>query len=385
MNPPFSPGTNASSPGARIVAWGAPALGFLGPWLAGGLGWKGALVGAACALGIAGLRRAFPPSAAAPGAAFDPGPLRVAPAAPAAAPQLEKVAGVVVPIWAGQTAQARSEMEHAVVALTGRFTAMQSNLRDALHASGLESNRSLLSTIESGAGALAAVIQDLKEGAHARAAVLDRIQDLAAITHELQEMSEEVAAIAKQTNLLALNAAIEAAHARDLGRGFAVVADEVRKLSMRSGTTGTAITEKVAGVNASLLDAIRQTETFARNDTEMIRRAEGTIHRVVEEFQSGAADLSESAQRFEGVGVRVSEDISGSLVHFQFQDRVGQILQNVIADMEKFSHRLEHHPDRLELDSWLAELERSYTTAEQQAIHRGEQAESAGDSEITFF
>ena len=234
-------------------------------------------------------------------------------------------------------------------------------------------------------GALAAVIQDLKEGAHARAAVLDRIQDLAAITHELQEMSEEVAAIAKQTNLLALNAAIEAAHARDLGRGFAVVADEVRKLSMRSGTTGTAITEKVAGVNASLLDAIRQTETFARNDTEMIRRAEGTIHRVVEEFQSGAADLSESAQRFEGVGVRVSEDISSSLVHFQFQDRVGQILQNVIADMEKFSHRLEHHPDRLELDSWLAELERSYTTAEQQAIHRGEQAESAGDSEITFF
>ena len=276
-------------------------------------------------------------------------------------------------------------MEDAVTSLTGRFSAMQRNLREALQATGLESNRTLQSTIEAGAGALAGVIKDLDEAARARATVLDKIQDLAAITEQLQEMSEEVASIATQTNLLALNAAIEAAHAQGLGRGFAVVADEVRKLSMRSGATGNAITSKVAWVNQALVDALRATQTFAQRDTEMIRRAERTINGVVKDFQAGASALSESAHRFEGVGSRLGDEISGTLVHLQFQDRVGQILQSVVADMEKFSHRLEHHPSSLEVDQWLAELERTYTTTEQQAVHRGEQARQSTASDITFF
>ena len=112
-----------------------------------------------------------------------------------------------------------------------------------------------------------------------------------------------------------------------------------------------------------LLDGNLEVDGLEAGNHAVDARAE-----IVGQFQAGAADLAESAHRFEGVGVRVSEDISGSLVHFQFQDRVGQILQNVIADMEKFAHRLEHHPDRMELEDWLADLERTYTTAEQQAI-----------------
>ena len=50
----------------------------------------------------------------------------------ASTPPLERVARAVVPLWTGQTTLARSEMEDAITALTGRFSAMQLNLREAV-------------------------------------------------------------------------------------------------------------------------------------------------------------------------------------------------------------------------------------------------------------
>jgi len=381
--------TASSSPLRQgFERFGLPALAFLAAWAASGFGWLGAGLGLVPALLILLLGRSRARAGSSGPSSTPVSAQMMAPQArepePSAA-DLERVASRIVPLWAGQTAQARAQMEDAVTSLAGRFAGMQANLRAALQATGLESNRSLQSTIEAGAGALAGVIKDLEEAARARGAVLDKIQDLAAITEQLQEMSEEVAAIATQTNLLALNAAIEAAHAQGLGRGFAVVADEVRKLSMRSGETGNAITSKVAWVNKALTDALKATQTFAQRDTDMIRRAETTINGVVRDFQAGAGELSESAHRFEGVGAQLGAEISGTLVHLQFQDRVGQILQSVVADMEKFSHRLEHHPAGLQADQWLRELESTYTTSEQQALHHGQQSTASDDSEITFF
>ncbi|WP_306597778.1 methyl-accepting chemotaxis protein [Geothrix sp. 21YS21S-2] len=373
-----SPETGTKPPLTRhLAAYGVPAAVFLAPLLASGFSRMGALLGVA-ALGCVLLGRRPAPAPPVPESAPEQ-------ATPQARPGIEQVAGAVVPLWAGQTSQARSEMEEAVTALTGRFSAMQRNLKEAVHSAGLESNRNLQAAIEGGSAALHGVVQDLEKGARVRNEVLEKIQDLAAITEELRTMSEEVAAIANQTNLLALNAAIEAAHARELGRGFAVVADEVRKLSMRSGTTGNAITSKVAWVNKSLLDTLAATQSFAATDAEMVRKADATIKKVVEDIQQGVTLLSDSAQRFEGVGIHLGQEISSTLVHLQFQDRVGQILQSVVADMEKFSHRLEHHPSGLEVDQWLAELETTYTTAEQLAIHRGEQTSHDTDSDITFF
>jgi methyl-accepting chemotaxis protein len=360
----------------------AVALGFMGPWLAAGFAWKGALLGLALALalGFLLLRAAAPapePEAALPAAVPDlPGREQA---------QLERVAQVVVPVWAGHASEAREQMESAVSAMTMRFANMHHKLRQALGVSGLESNRNLQAVIETGAAALAGVIADLEKAAEIRALVLGKIQELAAITEDLREMSEEVASIANQTNLLALNAAIEAAHARELGRGFAVVAEEVRKLSMRSGTTGNAITQKVAWVNQALMDTLQATQDFDHGDKEMIVRIQDTINRVVAEIHGGATDLIESAERFEGVGAGLDEDLSDTLVQLQFQDRVGQILGNVVSDMQKFTDRLEHHPTSLEADPWLAELQRTYTTSEQLAVHRGEKAGNAADSEITFF
>jgi len=249
----------------------------------------------------------------------------------------------------------------------------------------VESARSIHQTIAEGEHALAGIVAALSSGQEARREYVQKIGQLAGFTEELSEMSAEVASIASQTNLLALNAAIEAAHARELGKGFAVVAEEVRKLSERSGTTGNLISQRVEAVNRVLQEILQATQTFHEQETGTILTSEQTIQDVIARFGAAAQTLSVSTEHLETVNVRVQGEVSDTLVHLQFQDRVGQILQNVVTDMEKFVARMNGQPSALDVDRWLAELASTYTTLEQSAIHRGQRAGTPTESEITFF
>ncbi len=81
----------------------------------------------------------------------------------------------------------------------------------------------------------------------------------------------------------------------------------------------------------------------------------------------------------------MQQGISEALVHFQFQDRVSQMLWTVVQDMEKLAGQLEKDPSGLEAEQWLEELEHTYTTQEQIAIHKGIAVETPTSSDVTFF
>ena len=361
-----------------------PAIAWLGPWLASGWTLAGCLWGALFAAVTFGLLLWPAPAAAAP-VPLAAGPVVPPPADAGEVPHLALLTQAIVPLWAGQTAHARQETEHAVIALTGRFRDMQQQLQEATGAKGGRGTQELHDAIEDGAGALFAILSSLNAAQEARGRHLEQISHLAGLTEDLSEMSTEVAAIASQTNLLALNAAIEAAHARELGKGFAVVAEEVRKLSERSGTTGNLITKRVDSVNAVLRETLQGAKDFQLEEDAIIQTAGMTINRVIARFGTAAQELSSSTDHLEGVSVRVQEQVADTLVHLQFQDRISQILAAVIADMEKFVARLDGHPSSLDVDRWLAELATTYTTLEQGAIHLGQQAQGSTDSDITFF
>jgi methyl-accepting chemotaxis protein len=364
------------------------ALALAGPWCASGFGLRGLIWGLGFGAATLGLviwagRRA---SGAAAPAAADPGADSAAAAPAEGEPDpLERLTRSVVPLWAGQTAHARLETEQAITALTGRFSAIQQDLQAASGVGSLDSARELSRAIEESERSLAGVVASFSADQEARKEHLGKITQLAGFTEELSAMSEEVAAIASQTNLLALNAAIEAAHARELGKGFAVVAEEVRKLSERSGATGNQITQRVAAVNQVLQETLQATQAFHEREAAAIRACEQTIHAVIARFGAAARALTDATGRLEAANGRVRQEVSESLVQFQFQDRVGQILQNVIADMEKFLGRLQGAPTALDVDRWLADLAGTYTTQEQEAIHRGGQAALPQESDITFF
>jgi len=100
---------------------------------------------------------------------------------------------------------------------------------------------------------------------------------------------------------------------------------------------------------------------------------------LVSGFHSEPAELLRSESR------QLQGDISDILVALQFQDRSSQILQQVGTDIQRLAAALgEDAPRSLEPGNWLRDMQASYTTPEQHALHQ--QGSTAADTPaITFF
>ena len=73
-------------------------------------------------------------------------------------------------------------------------------------------------------------------------------------------------------------------------------------------------------------------------------------------------------------------------MHFQFGDRLSQMLDIVAKDMQNFARWVAANPYATQSDAaeWLANLEASYTMEEQRSQHHGNVHIDRG-SEIEFF
>lgn len=300
----------------------------------------------------------------------------------------------LLPIWTRQVDTARVQTEDAVLALTARFSALVDRLQKAAAASqaaaGDAQGTGIAGLFADSRGELTAVVGALQRTLATRNTLLEKLQELAGHMSALRHMAEEVAKIASQTNLLALNASIEAARAGDAGRGFAVVASEVRSLSVQSGQTGQHIASQVDAIGAAMRAALESAEHAAEEDGRAVEASERTVEAVLERLEGVAEGLSDSTRilRNESDGIRI--EIADILVSFQFQDRVSQILAQVVTT----THML-HDQVRVWRSSGMADpdfdkkaimdaMMRSYTTQEQRANHSGA-AVHQDDDDITFF
>lgn len=295
----------------------------------------------------------------------------------------------LVPIWHRQMGLANHQSEQAINDLSATFSSIYNGLEIALtaaektsHAGGNELGK-VLKLSEDG---LLALVTSLKQCIGEQAALVEEISNLSSITEELQNMGAEVAGIASQTNLLALNAAIEAARAGEHGRGFAVVADEVRTLSSRSGDTGEKITRRIAQVNDLLNTANDKAEEFSNKGDVAVNTAESVIAVVINRFNQFGQSMYESSDQLFEQGNKARHDIEQVLVSLQFQDRVRQIMDHVKQDMEKLCAAIADGRD-IDINTWLREVERSFTTLEQVSVHRQQKGAEhmPENSEITFF
>ena len=352
---------------------GAAVLGLSGLGPAAGLGWALGLG----ALGLLLWTRSEAPVAAAP--------------APAATPQVNAgeafhhLGQGIIPVWAGQAEAARTQSEAAVINLTAQFSSLQKEFSSTAGLSSVASTMGVRKTLTEAEATLRTLTEELWKAKDSRKRVVEQIASIAKAVSQLRNMSMEVAAIANQTNMLALNAAIEAAHAREHGKGFAVVADEVRKLSERSGSMGMEITHQVSEVSRVMETSLTMARTFADMEAAFIQAAEKDIQEVITRFHGSVEELSDMASRMESTNATVQSGIAEALVHFQFQDRVSQILSTVVQDMQRLSERLALDPNGVEAEAWLQDLERTYTTQEQFAVHRGLEVAAPEASEVTFF
>ncbi|MCD4865377.1 methyl-accepting chemotaxis protein [Pseudomonas sp. PLB05] len=239
------------------------------------------------------------------------------------------------------------------------------------------------------------ILQSLREALSSKGALLTEVNGLAGLTEQLKSMAKDVGDVARQTNLLALNAAIEAARAGEAGRGFAVVADEVRKLSTLSGDTGQKIGETVETVNGAIARTLELSQRHAERDTGTLNQSGETIEQVIGSFGGTTRDVVERSDALADNAAAVGGAIAEVLVALQFQDRVSQMLGHIRDDqarlerlvIERRALAASGQPlPPLDTKGWLAELARTYTMAEQVAVHHGKRpAAAAAESDITFF
>ena len=310
---------------------------------------------------------------------------------------LQSLSVDVLPVWVRQVETGRSQMESSIVDLMGRFSGIVNKLDAALKASEAASvgiDGGLVGVFAQSESELGAVVSSLREVMQQKEAMLAEVHGLLSFIIELEKMAADVAGIADQTNLLALNAAIEAARAGEAGRGFAVVADEVRKLSTLSKDTGTRITEKVKVISAAINTAVKTSQNATANEAKSVANSEMAISNVLGSFKSITSGLSEASGilRSESDGIRT--EVSESLVHLQFQDRVSQILSHVCDNINSLpsyfekSHTEFHQNGKLEpvaTHSLMESIERSYATVEEHINHSGQNIAATAAPEITFF
>jgi len=301
--------------------------------------------------------------------------------------RFQALTGGVVPMWNRHLGLARQQMSDAIGNLGSGFSSLNQRLLGNDQAAGGELGSRAIAAIEQAEQGLESLVEALRQTQQYRASLVSEILGIAGHTNELRRMAEQVGEIADQTNLLALNAAIEAARAGDAGRGFSVVADEVRKLSNQSGETGKQIRETVKTVTDAILKAETLSQSFAEREQALVSDSSQLAEQIVARFADTSRALQDSLQQLRDERGLIEHDLAQLIVNLQFQDRVDQIMSHVAADMERLQACAQDLTAGapLNVEQWLERLAGTYTTLEQQALHRGRQGGAPASASVTFF
>jgi methyl-accepting chemotaxis protein len=305
----------------------------------------------------------------------------------------------VAGVWASHIDASRDQMETAIVALVGRFSAIVQRLEVALASSGAARNGDGGNIVDAFAASekeLRSLLDMLAGAAASKQQMLQKIEGLQEVTASLQKMAADVASIAWQTNLLALNASIEAARAGEAGRGFAVVAGEVRMLSNRSAEAGKHIAAQVGRISTAIDSTSRAAGESMRAEAQAVQESERMIGSVLGALRGVTDALVASSDLLQRESAGIQAEVGDAIVQLQFQDRVSQILSHVRQNIERLPEYLDEQAQTpggadgtLDARGLLAELESTYAMAEERTLHKGNNGNSRPApqqaEEITFF
>lgn len=296
-----------------------------------------------------------------------------------------------LPIWRRELQLAQDSGNDAVNSLTDEFGTLVNLLSNTLEETDASDNGEAVTVISRDREKLTGVIEALKDAQANRNQIVTGLQSLDTQTHALTKMASQVVALSDQTNLLSLNAAIEAARAGSAGRGFGVVAEEVRNLAMRSQQTAKQMTDTVTDLKRSVAGSVETVRIAIEKEDQLLQEVQGHVAQINEDFNSVIDDLQANTGYLKEQAEKVQQAIGASLVLFQFQDRVSQILGHSIetlSELEELVIGVSNDPDTPvpELDSWLAGMRARYTMESQHNAAEGKSWEkNSSESDITFF
>jgi methyl-accepting chemotaxis protein len=291
----------------------------------------------------------------------------------------DQLVSTSIKVWRAQVASVKESGTREIGNLSEQFVGIGNNLTTAISISGtgsdededaFASRRQVHKTAEKIQEELSTVTVSLEQLIEIKQEFVRQIVKLGSTTHELTEMATNVENIAKQTNLLALNAAIEAARAGEMGRGFSVVADEVRSLAMKSGETGSEMRTMVQSVSSQIHHIVKQSEESAKGEEDIVKTSRDVIQEAIAQHKFTTYTLSEADNILAKVSSQIRTEVGQAVVHFQFQDRLSQIMEHVETQMQLLLEEIQNGTvnNELELGDFLTTYAEHYTTEEEVAI-----------------
>jgi hypothetical protein len=354
-------------------------------WLGGWIGSAGAL---ACALFLAWAWAwaRHPTSIAsdsAPGAGREPG-----------APHMQGVQMMVsqiVPAWSEQVGVSRTANQDGMSNLLTTFSTI-SGMLDTLNALFEGCKPSVApgavgEAIDAQRPAIDALLQPMERAFKQRDAMLEQLGVCATTAAKLQQLSKEIRSVGAHTRLVAFNASIEAnrSHGGQNG-GQSSVATEIRTLAERV----VALCDQLDAQIRPMYESTRQThQEGLLTDTSVEElRLEAEL-KAREALQSLLQNLGASvggATNVQAFSRELTQHMESMFTHFQFGDRVEQMLDIIGKDMNRFVDWSKDNPyaTALDVQNWLKKLEKSYTMSEQRSQHHGTEHVTVG-SQVDFF
>lgn len=311
--------------------------------------------------------------------------------------ELDEFGDRVLPIWQRQLKTSAEHIEQNISSLTQRFTSLVCEVQEVTQVShhSIDTEKSVSAGQEQ--ELLAELFERLSHIHAANQDLTERIAHLNEFTTELDNMACDVGKLADQTSLLALNAAIEAARAGEFGRGFSVVADEVRTLSAQSADTGGRIIDKAEEISSVVSQLSDFSEQTSLSVAQAIQAGQTSVEQVIGNLVQRSQLAHQEGRKLLDLTQTIQTEIEQMLVALQFQDRVNQIITQVIGSLEQVQQacerrqrqRLQGEPvESLELNSLLHRIKQSYTMIEQHHNHErreGVQHINSADSNVMFF
>jgi methyl-accepting chemotaxis protein len=297
----------------------------------------------------------------------------------------------VVPVWSRQMDMTRDVATEGLAHLLENFAAMSDALQTLATGLGNQNFQAAPGAVgvavERESAALQKLLSPSERAFAQRDAVVAELEHCADALLELQHVSKQSREIARHLRLVAFNASIEANRGQQQHDGGSqAVATEVRALATRMASTAEQLDGTVRTLGAALQKARRDSAVDDSNSEELRLEIDLRAREALNALLGGLGAALQGSAEVQQASATLRDQLDQAFVHFQFGDRLSQMLSIVGNDMANFARWVAVNPRATQSDAaeWLEALEGSYTMEEQRSQHHGN-AHVDRSSGVEFF
>jgi len=274
----------------------------------------------------------------------------------------------VLPIWHGHVELARTQTQAAIDTLSARFAAINDRLGHSRQLSSEPREVRMQQLLHDADQQLATLAQALERILQSRQALQGKLEGLAAANDEIRQLALQNEQLAGQTGVSDLLSSEQS----------------WQQLAQRAAANSRQIVLRTKAARQQIQAAVIAAAQLPDGADGVVENSRALIGQVLAGFGQAATALMATVDQMAAENRAVDQEVGEILVNLQFQDRIGQILEQLQGDIA----RLQASACEAALPSpqqWLAALEQTYTTPEQRQVHVGGGARLTPQAQVDFF